>query len=403
MRILKHLTVLVGVGIVAVMIASPAFSADWELNPSVEGGYLIDDNYRLSSLPGSEIEVSGPMVDAELELRALMPTSEFSFTPRVRGTYFADESEVDSIDYYATLDWNHTGQRGRSSIRGEFAQQDVVSSEQPDAEVDSGLGEPVMGDAGRVLVNNRRLRAFVRPAFDFELSERRAMRIEASFADVSFDEEISEAQVDYQTAELAAGLTSRLSELRSLTTRVKAAQYDIETQDTTTSYGAEVQWDTRRATGSRSFLRAGLQSVEVPSGDNEVAWLAGAGTSFIRGRNEIFTDVSRSVGPSSAGLVISRDQLRVRWTYAMTPRLNLLAGLRGMHDDAVDEASTFTERNYATGDVGLQWRWQEELSLRFAYDYTWQEFRDAVDDATSSGAMVSVIYQPTQRRPSRNN
>ena len=57
----------------------------------------------------------------------------------------------------------------------------------------------------------------------------------------------------------------------------------------------------------------------------------------------------------------------------------------------------------ATGDVGLQWYWQEEFSLRCAYDYTWQEFRDEGTDATSSGAVLSVIYQPLQRRRARND
>jgi hypothetical protein len=33
-----------------------------------------------------------------------------------------------------------------------------------------------------------------------------------------------------------------------------------------------------------------------------------------------------------------------------------------------------------------------------AYDYTWQEFRDSTEDAASSGAMVTVLYQPLQRR-----
>jgi hypothetical protein len=60
--------------------------------------------------------------------------------------------------------------------------------------------------------------------------------------------------------------------------------------------------------------------------------------------------------------------------------------------------STFTARSYATGDLGLQWRWQEEFTLRVAYDYTWQEFDDALVDATSSGAMVSITYEPLQRR-----
>ena len=75
---------------------------------------------------------------------------------------------------------------------------------------------------------------------------------------------------------------------------------------------------------------------------------------------------------------MTRDQLRLRWTRAMTPRLSLLAGLRGTHDDDVDtDVARSSRARYATGDVGLQWRWQEEFSLRVAYDYTWQEFDDA--------------------------
>jgi outer membrane receptor protein involved in Fe transport len=108
------------------------------------------------------------------------------------------------------------------------------------------------------------------------------------------------------------------------------------------------------------------------------------------------------VGPSSAGQVISRDQLRVRWMRAMTPRLSLLAGVRGTHDDAIDSASTFQARSYATGDVGLEWHWLEEWSLRAAYDYTWQEFSDELADATSSGARLSILYEPRQRRRAGN-
>jgi hypothetical protein len=69
----------------------------------------------------------------------------------------------------------------------------------------------------------------------------------------------------------------------------------------------------------------------------------------------------------------------------------------------VDPGSTFRPRSYATGDVGFQWRLQEEFSLRATYDYSWQEFRDAPTDATSSGAMISLLYQPLQRRRARND
>ncbi len=381
------------------LLGGAACGAPWEFNPTIEAGALYDDNYHLRE-DGAELDVSGALLDAQVELRSLMPASEFSLTPRVRATYFPDDTELDSQDYFAIADWQRRGQRVQSRVRLDLSEQDVVNSEQPDADVDTGLGEPVLGDSGLVVVRNRRLRGALRPEVTFELSPRKQLQLNGGYTDVSFDRQVPGAQVDFRTADLSAGLLSRISERSSLTTRLRGAYYDIETLGSSTAYGAEVQWDTRNVSETRWFVRAGAQNTELPDGETEITWLAGAGLSFLLGRNEIFADIARSVGPSSAGVLITRDQLRVRLTHTFSPRLSLLAGLRGSHDDAVDSAIAFSERSYATGDVGMQWRIQEELALRFAYDYTWQEFSGVVSDvdAASSGATLTVLYQPQRRR-----
>jgi len=387
----------------ALALPCMAAAADWELNPKVEAGYLFDDNYRLAQ-PGNEIEVQGPVVDAEVEMRARNPEGEFSFTPRVRATYFPDQSDFDTVDYFALLYWLNQGQRLRTEIRGDFSHQDIVNSEQPDAEVPGGdidLGEADFGDAGRVFVPNRRTRGSVRPTLEYEMSTRRSLEFGANVTAVTFEDQIPGAQVDYNNADLTAGLVTRITPVSSFTVRARGARFDIDTTGDSTSYGAELQWDTRTASEKRAFLRGGAQRVDFQDGDSATAWLAGAGVSMPLGRNQLFFDLSRSVGPSSAGNVITRDQLRLRWSRDLTPRVALLAGLRGTHDEDVDEDSLFQPRSYATGDIGLQWRWEEEFSLRVAYDYTWQEFDDTLLDqeaATSSGAMVSVLYQPLNRR-----
>lgn len=397
-RALKHLALPALGAISAVLASVPAGAAAWEFNPTVEAGYLYDDNYRLG-LPGTEIDVQGGMMDAALEMRTLTPQGEFSFTPRVRATYFPDESELDSVDYFGALDWQRRGQRLQTRVRGDFSLQDVVNSEQPDAEIGAGgeLGETDFGDAGLAFVSNRRMRFAVRPTMNFELSARRQLLFGAGYTDVSFDREIP-GQVGYNTVDVSGGLLTRVNERSSFTVRLRGDRYDIDTREVTNAYGGEVQWDTRTASETRTFLRAGAQQVELETGDSETAWLAGAGVNFLIGRNELFADIGRNVGPSSVGTVVTRDQLRLRWTRAVTPRFSLLAGVRGTRDEGVDPASTFEERRYATGDVGVQWRWQEEFSLRVAYDYTWQEYTAVAQDATSSGALVSVLYQPLQRR-----
>jgi len=400
--VIKRFAVCGALPLVAALASQPAGAAAWELNPSVEAGLLYDDNYRLTQ-PGTEIDVQGPVVDAALEMRTLTETGEFSFTPRVRATYFPDQTDLDTVDYFGTLDWLHKGQRARTEIRGDFAQQDIVNSEQPNSGAGGDLGEPDIGDSGIAFVDNRRRLATLRPSVAFEVSQRHELQFGAGYTDVSFDRQLSGAQMDYAVADLVAGLSTRVNETSSFIARLRGAQYDIESLEKTNSYGAELEWNRRTATDTRSYLRAGAQNVELQNGDSEVAWVAGVGVEFMAGRNELFADLSRNVGPSSAGTIIARDQLRVRWTRAITPRLSLLAGLRGTDDDGVDPESTFQPRRYATGDVGFQWFWQEEFSLRAAYDYTWQEFRDSGNDATSSGAMLTVLYQPQQRRRARND
>jgi len=386
-------------GAIALPLAVGA--ADWELNPSVEAGYLFDDNYRLA-MPGNEVEVQGPLVDAQLEMRARTPSGgEFSFTPRVHATYFPDATDLDAVDYYGDLYWLHQGQRLRTEVRGEAAQQDVVSSEQPDAQVpgDASLGEGDTGGSGVVLIDNRRTRFAVRPDFSYELSPRRALEFGANVVDVSYENEVPGAQVDYRYGDVTAGLVMQVSPTSSFTTRVRGAQYELDFQGDSTSYGVELEWGTRNAAETQTFVRGGAQRVDFEAGGSVTAWLAGGGVSMVRGRNQLFADLVRSVGPSSSGIVITRDQLRFRWTRDLTPRLSFLAGVRGTHDEDVNQdQQALRPRSYATGDIGLQWRWQEEFALRVTADYTWQKFQAAPSDATSSGALVSILYQPLQRR-----
>src|SRR3954463_7025769 len=85
--------------VAALSIAGAANAANWEILPSVQGGYRYDDNYRLSQ-PGDEVEVSGAELDGTLLFRNLDPKTKIEIAPRVRATYFPDEQDEDSTDYF---------------------------------------------------------------------------------------------------------------------------------------------------------------------------------------------------------------------------------------------------------------------------------------------------------------
>ena len=170
--------------------------------PASRPGYLYDDNYRLTP-PGREIDVQGPVVDAALELRTLTQTGEFSFTPRVRATYFPDATDLDAVDYFGTLDWQHRGQRVQTRIRGELSP--TGHRQQRATRCGSAAATSAsrtFGDAGVAFVDNRRTRASLRPSMSFELSPRRELQFGAGYTDVNFERQSSsDAQVDYTTAD----------------------------------------------------------------------------------------------------------------------------------------------------------------------------------------------------------
>jgi hypothetical protein len=121
-------------------------------------------------------------------------------------------------------------------------------------------------------------------------------------------------------------------------------------------------------------------------GEKDTGYLAGGGVRWSVKLTELFFDATHSVGPTGSGFVVERDQLRLRLTHLFSPRFSMFTGLRGIQDRAVESDALYRTRQYATGDLGFEWRVLQQLSVVAAVDYTWQEFEGDTQDATSSGA-----------------
>jgi len=92
--------------------------------------------------------------------------------------------------------------------------------------------------------------------------------------------------------------------------------------------------------------------------------------------------------------VVERYQLRLRLDHDISPRVALVFGLRGAHDQDVDDASTYPTRKFASGEVGVEWRVQRVLSLTATYNRLWQEYEDEPADRNSNGFLISLVYEP---------
>jgi hypothetical protein len=400
-KLMRTNTALTVAAILAAVV-SPVFAADtWEFDPRLELGYEYNDNYRLD-FPGDEIDVSGGKLDAALPVRLVSQIQRIELAPRVRSTLYPDEREEDSTDYFLTGLFEHRGQRNNFGLDGEFSREDVVRSELPDSSEGGDLGAPSGGDSGRVLLRNRRDQLRFAPYWRYEASQRQRIEAGGYYLDVDYEKDASDyspaefrdVQQDFTDSGLYAGWGYLMSQRNSLTFRARASRY--ETVFNSDAYGAEVEWRSEYSQTSQVYLRLGGQQTELASGrgDSETSVIAGAGGRWTWPTTNAFADLTRTVGPTSAGVIVERSQLRLRLQRAVRPKLSLLAGARATRDEAVRESSNYPTRKYLTGEVGFDWRLNREWSVIGSYDYIWQEYADEPADRSSNAISLGIVYEP---------
>lgn len=388
----RHTRVAIALAVGNVLLTfGSANAANWEFAPRIEAGYRYNDNYRLE-LPGGEIEVSGLEADAAFTVRTVDPRTHFEVTPRVRATYFPDESEEDSTDYFLSSMFEDATPRRRTGIRAELSREDVVRSELLTADIGSGLGEPEIGDSGLSIERNRRdLMRFV-PYFSYDLSQRYLLELQARYVDASYDRQIGGVHQDFTESGASVGLGFHTSERSRLLLRALGSRY--ETTFEANAYGGEAEWQTDFSPTSTMYLRLGAQQTEDRRGEKESDVIAGIGGRWASQRNRLFLDATRTVGAASAGTIVERHQLRMRLDHDISQRLTMQLGARAFRDESIDENSTFPTREYATAEAGFEWRVQRTFAITATYSYYWQEYEDEPSDASANAFLIGILYEP---------
>jgi hypothetical protein len=387
------------------MLVSPVSGAQaWIFDPRIEVEAIYDDNYRLTSIPGQEIEVTGGAIDAELAGRKEWQAAMFEIAPRIRSTFFPDESSEESTDYFLNLLGERRTQRTKLGIRGQYADESVVTSELPVADFPGvGLGQPTGGDAGRTTLRNRRALYLIQPTLDFDWTERRQLSFEAHYVQADYDDNLVE-QVGYKDVGGSAGIGWNLTQRSTFSIDLLGARYEPD-DDTgsTTSTGLTAEWRTAPSQVTDFYFRVGSSRAERDSnatdaGVDSSSFNGGVGVAWNFQVTRIVIDALRATVPSSQGEMVDRDELRFRVSRTFSPRFSGFVALRGIRTEGVDSdtgtTSSIRERKYYTGRTGFEWRMNRQYALEGMYEYKWQEYQGDANSATSNGVMFSVVYQP---------
>jgi hypothetical protein len=382
------------IGVPLALAAVSATAANWEVAPRAQAGFRYSDNYRLYP-QGQEVDVSGPEADVGVTFQTVDPRTNFEITPRINSTYFPDAKTEDANNYYLSGAFSDVTPRRRFNVPFMYSEEDVTRSELPDvAGGGGGLGEPTEGDSGRFIARNRRNFYRLAPQFQYDLSQRYRMELSAHYLNAEFDKQLQGFQQDFSEWGAGAGFGFLATQRSALLFRALMSEY--ETTTTTDAYGGEVEWNTQYSANSRAYVRVGALRTDPERGASDTNLTAGAGGQWTSQRNTLFLDLTRSVGPVSAGTVVERHQLRVRINHDVSQRFAVQVGARLSRDEQVDEG-TYPTRDYATGELGFEWRWQRQWSLVGSYNYRWQDYDDEPDNRDSNSFLIGVVYEP--KRP----
>jgi len=173
----------------------------------------------------------------------------------------------------------------------------------------------------------------------------------------------------------------------------RALGFQYETSEQTDAYGGEFEWNTQYSETSRAYIRLGAQQTSPENGPSDSNIIAGAGGQWASQRNNLFLDLTRSIGPVSAGTVVERYQLRLRLDHDISPRFAVRAGARLSRDEQTQEG-TYPTRKYATGELGFEWRWMRQWSLVGTYNYRWQEYADEPTSRDANSFLFAIVYEP---------
>jgi hypothetical protein len=384
---------LIAAAVAALVTAGSVQAQNWEFVPRLQLGYEFNDNYRLD-FAGNETDVSGAMADFTLPIRLVNPVKRAEIAPRIRSTLFPGDREEDSNDYFLTGMYEQRTQRQLFGIEGELSHEDVVRSELPATDIDGNLGDPSTGDNARQLLRNKRDLTHIKPYWQYDLSQRNRLEAGAHYLDSDYEENFDGAQEDFTDYGAYGGWGFQMSQRSSVTFRARASKYD--TVFDADAYSGEVEWRSDYTQNSHVYARLGAQETKLDrsGASSEMNVIAGAGGRWTWPTTNLFADLTRTVGPTSAGAIVERTQLRLRLQRAIRPRFSIMAGARGSRDEAIDDVSSYPTRKYLTGEMGFDWRLTRTWSMVGVYRYIWQEYSDEPSDRSSNAISLGVVYEP---------
>lgn len=400
-----------GAGIAAVfaLAAMPvsALAADTYFTPTVSLQAENHSNRSLTPDNQPSKDLTGYTATLEAMVGARTPRSKTELKPRLRFQKYPDAKDLDQTEGSLDLRSTFSTQRTKAELVAKFSHTDEYNAEFVDDDDFDPDGPDVVGN-GRILFSETRTRIEARPSIEFQLTERTGVGAELLFQDVSYDADGPTTQRDYRNYEGSVFLTRNLSQRTELEAGVVASRYETDNDaNKTDSYGFSTTLRQRWSETFTADLSLRVEDSDIERGNpvsfkqSATDWSLFGGLAWRGQITRVRLSAGRSLNPSGDGDRVVRDEVRLAVDRDLSQRLVLKAVLRAAQQKAQGGGVATSDRDYARGELSLEWKAARTWFVRGGASYTWQDRKIEPDSAKNRSVFLVIGYRGLGPVPTR--
>lgn len=404
----------IGAGVAAAVtlatVPGAAKAADTFFMPTVSLQAENHSNRSLTPDNQPSKDLTGYTATLEAMVGARTPRSKTELRPRLRFQKYPDAKDLDQTEGSLDLRSTFSTQRTKAELVAKFSHTNEYNAEFVD---DGGFEDfdpdaPVVVGNGRILFSETRTRIEARPSIEFQLTERTGVGAELLFQDVSYDADGPTTQRDYRNYEGTVFVTRELTQRTGLEAGVFASRYETDDDaNKTDSYGFSATLRQRWSENFTADLSLRIEDSDIERG-NPVSFKQSAtdwslyGGLMWRGQiTRVRLSAGRSLSPSGDGDRVVRDEVRLAIDRDLSQRLVLKTVLRAAQQEAQGNGIATSDRDYARGEISLEWKATRTWFVRGGASYTWQDRKVESDSAKNRSVFLVVGYRGLGPEPTR--
>jgi hypothetical protein len=393
-------------GLVSALFFGPGVAgADWQFDPILRAAWDFDDNATLSPRTDEEIDLSGYLAEASLDMIYDSDRSYLSMRPILRTRNYGDDEEVDdwnSDDQFFELLGTYRGDRNSFRITGDFSREAVRTAELADADLDTDIDPDDIADdqTGFLDTSQRRNRYVLAPRWTHEFSSTSSLETGLRYLTTSYDEtEGFQSLFDFTDISFRMQYRANFSQRNAATFSLRARDFNTDRfAGDRQSYEVSGGYVRRLSETTQFRAKIGVESVEqeevegLPSISIDPQPTAELTLSRSLETVRFFAQYRKRVAGSGRGNLTARDEINLRFKRDLNERVTVGLGARAYRTDTISGIQNTQDYVQIRGQV--TWRITRSFSMQGDYRHTVIDRGGLQGAADSNRATIWFSYQP---------